>query len=63
MGNKNGLAISLVNQANLLAEKMGRAEEALPLAEEAYRLTIEHGHNALEKRIKPILDSVRSMLH
>ena len=60
LGNKDGLARSLINQASLLAEKMARPEEGLALAEEAYRLATEHHLDALVKKIKPILESVRA---
>ncbi|MBI3610872.1 MAG: DUF4062 domain-containing protein [Nitrospirae bacterium] len=60
LGNKDGLARSLANQANLLSEKMNHPGEALPLAEEAYRIVTEHGLAALAKQIKLILDAVRS---
>ena len=62
LGNKNGLATSLANQAILLSEKMNRPREALPLAEEAYRLATDHGLNALAGQIKPILDAVRAKI-
>jgi len=60
LGNKDGLSRSLINQANLLSEKMNRPREALPLAEEAYRLATDHGLTALAGQIKPILDAVRA---
>jgi tetratricopeptide (TPR) repeat protein len=60
LGDKAGLATSLANQAALLSDKLGFHEEALPLAEEAYRLATNHGLNALARQIKPILDFVRS---
>jgi hypothetical protein len=40
----------------------GRSQEALPLAEEAHRLAVEHGYTALGEQIKAILDKVRSRL-
>jgi len=43
LGSKEGLAISLSKQAVLLASKLNRPREALPLAEESYRLATEHG--------------------
>lgn len=59
----NGLATALANQAVVLAQKMGKPRKALPLAEEAHRLAIEHGLTALAQQIKPILDSVRQRAH
>jgi hypothetical protein len=47
LGNEKSLSISLINQA------------ALSLAEEAYRLTKDHGYTALTKQIKTILDNIR----
>ncbi len=61
LGTVDGLARSLANQALLLAENVGRPRQALPLAEEAYRLATEHGLTALAGQIKPILDDVRRM--
>ncbi len=59
LGTPEGLAYSLANQALLLAGKMGRPREALPLVEEAHRLATEHGLHAVAKQIKPMLDLVR----
>jgi len=59
LGNKGGLAYSLGNQALLFA-KLARPHEALPLAEEAYRLASQHGFKALVDQIKPIFDRIRS---
>ena len=47
LGNPQGLAISLANQALLLSEKLGRPQEALSLAAEAHRLAEAHGYTAL----------------
>ena len=55
LGNPDGLARSLANQAGLLAEKMARPQEALPLAEEAHQLATDHSLDALAKQIKFIL--------
>jgi hypothetical protein len=55
-----GLAISLGNQADLLANEMGRPHDALPLAEEAYAIGTAQGLNALAEQIKPLLDWLRS---
>ena len=62
MGNVEGIAISLANQVLLLAMDRNRPEEALPLAEEAYRLARDHGYAPLAEQIKPIMDDIRSML-
>ena len=40
--------------------KMGKQNDALPLAEESYRLATDHGLTALAQQIIPILDFVRS---
>lgn len=60
LGNKARLARSLVNLATLLARNLDRPREALPLAEEAYRLATQHGLVALARQLQPILDFVRS---
>jgi tetratricopeptide (TPR) repeat protein len=60
LGNKEGLAISLANQASVLASGMGRPREALPLAEEAYRLATQHGFAAVARQIQPFLEALRS---
>jgi 8-oxo-dGTP pyrophosphatase MutT (NUDIX family) len=39
---ETGLAASLANQADLLAQNMGRPRDALPLAKEAYQLATEY---------------------
>ena len=43
LGNPEGLAYSLINQATILSENMCKSNESLPLVEEAYRLATEHG--------------------
>jgi HEAT repeat protein len=58
LGDWAGLAISLSNQASLL-EQTGREREALPLAEEAYRLAIQHDETALADRARAILDRLQ----
>ncbi len=60
LGNKEGLAISLANQAGLLNNNMHKSDEALLLAEEAYRIATDHGLTALAQRIKPILDAIKN---
>ena len=60
--NNDWLAISLANQAELLDVKLNRSSDALPLAEESYRLATENGLNSLAEQIKPILDTIRSKL-
>ncbi|MBI3797858.1 MAG: DUF4062 domain-containing protein [Deltaproteobacteria bacterium] len=62
LGDPNGLATSLANQAFLLARDRSRPREALPLAEEAYRLATNHGLTALARQIEGILTQVRSRL-
>ncbi len=60
LGNRDGLAASLINQALLMAREMRRPREALPLAEEAYRIATAHGLIALAQQIGPILNTVRA---
>lgn len=55
-----GLAISLINQANLLSAKLSQHEEALPLAEEAYRIALDHDLIGLVSQIESILNAVKS---
>ena len=62
LGGPNGLAISLINQALLLARDRSRPREALPLAEEAHRLATDHGLVALAPQVERILNFVRSRL-
>ncbi len=58
-GDMEGLARSLTNRAILLGQVMGRPREALPLAEEAFRLASQHGLAALAGQIRPIVDRLR----
>lgn len=58
MGEVEGLARSLASQAIVL-RKMGRKQEAVPLAEEAHQLTVSHGYTALARPIEPFLNTVR----
>ncbi len=60
LGNKNGLAYSLANQAYLLHKNMHKTDEALLLAEEAYRIATGHGMTALAQQIKPIVDKIKN---
>ena len=60
LGNKEGLATTLANQAILLYEHMHKADEALLLAEEAYRIATDHGMTALAQQIKPIVDAINN---
>jgi len=60
LGNKEGLAYSLANQAMMLYENMHKPDEALLLAEEAYRIATGHGMTALAQQIKPIVDKIKS---
>lgn len=55
----DGLATSLANQALFLAEEIGQPHEAIPLAEEAYRLATDHGLTVLAQQFKPLLDYIR----
>ncbi|MCX6842181.1 MAG: tetratricopeptide repeat protein [candidate division WOR-3 bacterium] len=57
-----GLARSLANQALLMSDRQNRPKDALPLAEEAYRLASEHGYATLAQQVKRILDSIRAKL-
>jgi hypothetical protein len=59
LGNVNGLAFSLANQAVLLAQNLAKPQQALPVAEEAHRLANDHGLVGLACQIDPILNEVR----
>ena len=59
-GNNDGLARSLINHACLLAGDLADFRQALPLAEEAYRVATAHNLTALVPQIEPILEAVRS---
>lgn len=41
-------------------QDLGRLDEDLPLAEEAYRLADSNGYTALAQQIKQILDKIRT---
>jgi ATP/maltotriose-dependent transcriptional regulator MalT len=58
LGNPDGLAVSLANQALFHKEK-GDAERALALAQEAHNLAKEHCMAALERQVKAILDEIQ----
>ena len=60
LGNPEGLAASLANQANLLSTELNQHRQALPLAEEAFRLATNHGLATLANWSKSVLDKVRS---
>jgi hypothetical protein len=60
LGNKVGLATILANQAILLYKHMHKPDEALLLAEEAYRIATDHGMTALAQRINPIVDMIKN---
>ena len=52
------MAYSLANKGGLLAQKMGRPRDALPLAEEAYKMATDCGLTSLAQQIKPFLDYI-----
>ena len=52
LGNNESLATSLINQAVTLMQRGNQTKDALPLADEAYRLAAEHGYVALAKQIE-----------
>jgi hypothetical protein len=52
----------LVEVAELLTGPMGLAEEALPLVEEAERLSRRHRLGLLSKRVEQVRELVRTML-
>jgi tetratricopeptide (TPR) repeat protein len=62
LGDPRALAVVLANHALLIAQKLEHPESALPLLEEAHRVTAAHGIAALASQIEPILQSLRSRL-
>ncbi len=62
MGNAEGLAISMFNQAITLAQKMSRPRDALPIAEEAFRIANEHGFVAMVRQFQPFVDHLHLVL-
>ncbi len=61
LGEPEGLARSKINQATLFVEQ-SRFIDALPLAEEAFKIAQEHGLAALLKQIEPIYYGIKSKL-
>jgi hypothetical protein len=59
LNHPNGLAVSLANQAHLLAFNLSRPAAAPPLAEEAARLAAKHGLIALANKIEQIGQAIR----
>jgi nephrocystin-3 len=62
LGKVEGVARALARQAVVIAFGKGHPAEALPLAEEAYRIATRHGLTPLAKQIEPILEKVRRAL-
>lgn len=58
LGHPYSLARCLINQA-LAFKQLSRFLDALPLAEEAYRVATQHGFAGLASQITPTLDSLR----
>jgi hypothetical protein len=58
---KEGLAYSLVNKASMMAHKLSRPEEGLPLAKEALEIAEQHGYKALADQIRPILKGIEEL--
>ena len=58
--NPDGIARSLTSRASLLGTLMGRPDEALPLIQEAHRLAVRHGFDALAGAIARIRDEIRT---
>jgi len=58
LGNKDGLSISLANQALLLNSIPGRREEARRLADEALAIATRHGYQQLVPQIQRIRNDI-----
>jgi tetratricopeptide (TPR) repeat protein len=61
-GHMEGLAISLINQALTLGTQLNQPGQAIPLAEEAYRLASEHGFASLALQITEIRMQIQDRL-
>ena len=59
LNSSHGVALSLINQAHLLADRLKQAGTALPLAEEVYQLATRHGFKNLAGQIKTRLARIR----
>lgn len=59
-GDRKLLATALINKAVILDERLGRIDEALPIAEEAFQLAVGHLNDPnLEQQISGIRDKIR----
>ena len=58
LGDREGLCCSLVNQASILGFKQNQSREAISLADEAYRLAVDHGFVSLAKQIEGIRSQI-----
>ncbi len=61
LGNKAHLSMSLINQAEILKD-LGKLDQVIELAEEAYNIATDHGLAALAQQIKPVLDEIRNAI-
>jgi len=59
-GNNKELVSSLLNQAVILSQRMNCLREALPLAEEAYKLAAKEGLIEQTQQIKRIINSIKN---
>jgi len=57
LGNKNSVAISLINQALIYNDQMNK-EKAIELANEAYYTAKNSGYSVLAKQIEHTLNSL-----
>lgn len=60
LGDKNGLSRSLALQAFLLSKKMNRHQQALPLAEESFRIVTKYDFENLKAPVGNILDHIKA---
>jgi tetratricopeptide (TPR) repeat protein len=58
LGNKDVLAASLINQALILGFGQNQFGDALSLADEAYRLAVDHGNVPIAKKIEGIRSNI-----
>jgi tetratricopeptide (TPR) repeat protein len=59
LGKREGLARSLIHRAYIISTNFGRPSEALPMAEEAYKIAMDNGIVSLANYIRPLLNNIR----
>ena len=62
LGQASGLIAALAMQAQMLAHKRSQPQQALPLAEEAYRRAAANGFAVLAQQARGVLNGIRAKL-